>query len=124
MNLNFFLLILLHEVCSTAEQILLKKRVNKLEAYNLRGFKSYVLFFINILKSPLIWWAFFMIGLTWLIWFVVLAGVNLSIAVPVDSLQYIMILISSYFFLGERIGLTRIIGTIFIIIGVALVALS
>ncbi len=124
MNLSFLLLILFHEAFSTAEQILFKKSADKLEGHDLRGFKSYVLFFINILKNPLIWWGFLMIGLAWLIWFVVLAGVNLSIAVPVDSLQYIMILLSSYFFLGERIGWTRIIGTALIIAGVALVALN
>lgn len=124
MNLNFFLLILLHEACSTIEQVLFKKSANKLEAHRLRGFKSYVIFFINILKNPLIWGGFFMIGLGWLIWFVVLAGVKLSVAVPVDSLQYVMILVSSYLFLGERIGWMRIMGTLLIIAGVALVALT
>jgi drug/metabolite transporter (DMT)-like permease len=54
----------------------------------------------------------------------VLAGVELSIAIPVDSMQYIIIFIISYFVFKERMHWTRIVGTLFIILGITIVVFS
>ncbi|MDD5774300.1 MAG: EamA family transporter [bacterium] len=124
MNLKIFLLILLHEVCSTAEQILFKKGADNFKQHRFRHFKDFFLFLKKLLKTPIIWFAFILTGASWLIWFVVLAGTDLSIAIPVDSLQYVMILIASFIFLGERMNWKRVVGTIFILLGVLLVAKS
>ncbi|MDD5730359.1 MAG: EamA family transporter [Candidatus Omnitrophica bacterium] len=124
MNLKIFLLILVHEACSTAEQLFFKKGADTLQDHSLRGAKNYFLFIRNLLATPVMWMAFTMTATAWLIWFTVLASVDLSIAVPVDSMQYIMILIASYFFLKERMHWTRIVGTIFILLGVLFIANS
>ena len=73
--------------------------------------------------------AFVLLGLLTIIavmgvWQLVLAHAELSMAFPLDSIQYIIILFSSYIFLGERINRDRIIGTAFIIGGIVLVALK
>jgi len=124
MTFKIFFLIVLHEICSTAEQIFFKKGANNLSMHKLANFRDYILFIKNILKIPVIWLAFLMTLGGWIIWFIVLAGIDLSIAVPVDSMQYIMILVASYLFLGERIHWTRILGTLFILLGIILVAKS
>ena len=124
MNPAVFILIVAHEICSTVEQILFKKSANYLKRPSLKTPGDFFRFIVNVLKIPAIWLAFLMIAAAWSIWFVVLARIDLSIAVPVDSLQYVMILISSYFFLGERMHWTRIAGTIFILLGILVVARS
>jgi drug/metabolite transporter (DMT)-like permease len=124
MSLKIFLLIILHEICATAEQIFFKRGADNLKAHSLKRFKDCLLFVKDVIKIPTIWLAFIMTASAWLVWFTVLAGTELSIAVPVDSMQYIMIMIASYFFLGERMHWTRIVGTILILLGVAFVASS
>jgi drug/metabolite transporter (DMT)-like permease len=124
MNFKNFLFIILHGICSTTEQILFKRGANNLEEHKLKTAKDYLLFILKVLKTPVIWVAFIMTALAWLIWFVVLANVDLSVAIPVDSMQYIMILIASCLFLKERIDRLRIAGTLLILLGVLFVALS
>lgn len=124
MTIKTFLFIIMHEIFATFEQILFKKSADNHQTHGLRGIKSYFLYIIKIFKMPAIWLAFLMIIASWATWFIVLAETDLSIAIPVDSLQYIMILLVSYFFLGERMHWTRILGTIFILLGVFFVAKS
>ena len=124
MTIGIFFLIILHEICSTIEQILFKKGANNLSAHGLKKIRDYLSFMAKILCTPVIWLGFLMIAAAWAIWFIVLAKLELSVAVPVDSMQYIMILLASYFFLGERMHWTRILGTLSILVGVLFVATS
>jgi uncharacterized membrane protein len=124
MTLKIFLLIILHEICATFEQIFFKKSANKLGDHSLKSVKDYFIFIKTILKMPLVWLAFLATAASWLVWFTVLAGVELSIAIPVDSMQYIIIVIISYFVFKERMHWTRIVGTLFIILGITIVVFS
>jgi multidrug transporter EmrE-like cation transporter len=56
-------------------------------------------------------------------WIFALRTVNLSVAYPLTSLNYVGILLGSYYFFGETITLTRVIGVVLIFVGVLLVAL-
>jgi multidrug transporter EmrE-like cation transporter len=56
-------------------------------------------------------------------WIVALRYVKLSIAYPLTSLNYVGILLGSYYFFKEVITLTRITGVITIFLGVLLVAI-
>jgi multidrug transporter EmrE-like cation transporter len=56
-------------------------------------------------------------------WIVALKYVKLSIAYPLTSLNYVGILLGSYYFFGEKITLIRIIGVALIFVGVLLVAI-
>ncbi|MEI6125309.1 MAG: EamA family transporter [Pseudomonadota bacterium] len=58
------------------------------------------------------------------LWIAVLSKVDLSVAFPTGSIQYIFILLASSLFLGEHINRDRIFGTIFIIAGIVFVALK
>jgi len=124
MKLKYFLLLIIHEFFGTAEQVILKRGINGLEKPNFKSFKDCLIFVRNILITPLIWVGFLLILAAWIFWFTVLAGVDLSIAMPVDSLQYVMIMVASYFFLHERMNWKKIGGVVFIIAGVIMVASS
>jgi multidrug transporter EmrE-like cation transporter len=56
-------------------------------------------------------------------WIVALKFVKLSVAYPLTSLNYVGILLGSYYFFDEEITFIRIIGVILIFGGVLLVAL-
>jgi len=57
-------------------------------------------------------------------WLMVLSRVDLSFAYPMTSLSYLLIVLSSWYFLGESISPLRIIGVLTVIIGVSLIAQS
>lgn len=56
-------------------------------------------------------------------WIFALRVVKLSIAYPLTSLNYVGILLGSYYFFGESITLIRVVGVVLIFLGVLLVAL-
>jgi multidrug transporter EmrE-like cation transporter len=56
-------------------------------------------------------------------WIFALRTVKLSIAYPLTSLNYVGILLGSYYFFGEKITLIRVFGVVLIFLGVLLVAL-
>lgn len=56
-------------------------------------------------------------------WIVALRSVKLSIAYPLTSLNYIGILLGSYYLFGEIITFSRIMGVLAIFFGVLLVAI-
>lgn len=124
MTIKIFLLIVLSEMCSAATHILFKKGVNDLQSYNMRNINDYLLFIKNVLEAPYIWYGFLMVAFSMAIWLIVLAHAELSLVFPFDSTQYIMILLASYFFLGEGINWTRILGTACIVTGIILIVLS
>jgi multidrug transporter EmrE-like cation transporter len=56
-------------------------------------------------------------------WILTLKTIKLSIAYPLTSLNYVGILLGSYYFFNEEITVTRIIGVTLVFFGVLLVAL-
>ncbi len=56
-------------------------------------------------------------------WVVALRHVKLSIAYPLTSLNYVGILLGSYYFFNEQITVTRALGVVLIFVGVLLVAI-
>jgi Membrane transporters of cations and cationic drugs len=63
-------------------------------------------------------------GVSFLLWIKVLSKVELSYAYPMVSMGYIITMIFSYFVFRENISFVRLLGVVFIIIGVILVARS
>lgn len=57
-------------------------------------------------------------------WLVTLSRVPLSVAYPVVSLGYVMILVFSYLLLGERPGTLTWIGAALVVVGIATIGLG
>jgi multidrug transporter EmrE-like cation transporter len=57
-------------------------------------------------------------------WIVALRGVKLSVAYPITSVNYVGILIGSYYIFGEHLTVVRLTGVALIFAGVLLVALN
>ncbi len=122
MTLKIFILVLIAEICSASTHTFFKHGVNDIE--HLRGFKNYLRFLGQVLAKPQIWLGLVVVCCGMAVWLLVLAEAELSLAFPLDSLQYIIILFSSYLFLGERINRDHILGTAFIIAGIVFVSLK
>ncbi len=60
---------------------------------------------------------------TWWIWLIVLASLNLSVAIPVSSIHYLIIFAAAHFILKEHIDKTRLLGTLLILMGIILVVI-
>lgn len=78
----------------------------------------------SILLTPQIFSGFVLFGLSSILWLSVISKNQLSYAYPMVSMGYILTLILSRLFLNEHIGIYRIVGTLFIISGVAIIAKS
>jgi len=124
MTLKVFILVLIAEICNASMHTLFKLGINDIDIEHIRGFKNYLYFMKRVLSSPPVLLGLLTIIAGMGVWQLVLAHAELSMAFPLDSIQYIIILFSSYIFLGERINRDRIIGTVFIIGGIVLVALK
>ena len=124
MWIKVFLLIVFAESLALAGQIFFKKGINGLRVEGLSNLGEYFHFLRQVLKSPKIWWG---LGVTvgWaILWLAVLDCAELSLAFPIESIQYILIIIASYFFLKEPISWTRVLGTLLIVLGIILVPLG
>ncbi|WP_125153712.1 SMR family transporter [Clostridium rectalis] len=79
---------------------------------------------LSIIKNLPVMSGIISYGISFLLWIKVLSKVELSYAYPMVSLGYIIVMIFSYFFFKENINFLRIMGVLFIIVGVILVSKS
>lgn len=124
MSLKLIFLIILAEIFICSAQFLFKNGANKLKSYNLNTVQQYLKFIKSSLAIPAIWAGLLLNTLAVIVWILVLALVDLSLAMPLDSVHYIIILLGSHFFLRERITWERVAATLFIAGGIVLVALG
>lgn len=78
----------------------------------------------SILKNMPVMLGIISYGLSFLLWIKVLSKVELSYAYPMVSLGYVITMIFSYFVFKENISFIRILGVVFIILGVILISRS
>ncbi|WP_293961435.1 EamA family transporter [uncultured Fusobacterium sp.] len=103
----YFLLILNSFLTSTG-QLLLKKSAMTTHGIGIVE-KILNLYFLSGL-------AFY--GISTLLWIKILEYIDVSIAYPVMALSYIIVMLGAYFIFGEQISFFKVLGIIFILIGV------
>lgn len=124
MSIKLIALILLGEAFICTAQFLFKAGANRLQGHNLNTIKEYIIFVKASLMVPHIWGGVLLNTFAIIVWILVLALVDLSLAIPLDSVHYILILLGSHFFLKEKMTWERIAATFFIAGGIFLVALG
>ncbi len=111
---NIFILISIG--INVVGQSVLKLGVNKLGTLSL-GFDS----ILKAFTSPLVLGGLALYVVSSVFWILGLSHKDLSYAYPMLSLGYLAIVLVSWLFLGEQITALRILGVVFISIGVSLV---
>jgi len=112
-----FLLLLLAISLSVTGEFLLKAGMNQVGVLSLTP-KDFVSGLLRAFSNPRILAGFVLIFAGSLIWLAVLSRVDLSWAYPMLSLGYLFVVLTSWFFLGEAFSLLRVMGTVFVCLGV------
>lgn len=109
---------------STTGELFLKRGMTEIGSFDFASIGTLGPTFIKILSNPNIWVGFigFMGGSVF--WLSVISRVPLSLAYPMLALSYVIVVVESWIFLGEGLHPLRILGSIVVGIGVALVGLS
>ena len=122
MNLSIFALIITSVLLSSFAQIVLKTGMSNTEVLNaLQSANTFV-----IIKAIIT--NFFIIGGLSLyfasaaVWLLVLAKVDVSFAYPFVGLGFIVTMLLAFFINGEMLTTTKIIGTLCIAVGIAIIA--
>lgn len=119
-----FTLIVLTSICDTFSQLFLKSSINSIGEFSTRKIMNVLKFILKIILMPKAWLALLFSTLSLCLWLIVLAKADLNFAFSVDSMHYIFIAFASGLVLKEKVGLKRWVGTLLIVVGIALVAIS
>lgn len=119
MSITYILMILANTLILVAGQFLWKMGMTK----NEHSFSS-IIDIIKILLSPYILSGLIMYGLATILWLFILTKVPLSVAYPLQSFAYIISIFGAFFFFNEPITIWKVVGVLFIMLGVSVIGLS
>ena len=122
--LKIILLVVLAETFTGIGQMLLKKSTNAADSYDLHRLDAHALFLKDVLANRNLWGGFIAMAAGLAIWIVALAQGDLSLVFSLGSMQYIFILFGAHFFLGEKIDRMKLTGTLLVVFGIVLIAMS
>lgn len=115
---------LLAVTAGTVGDLLLTKGMRELgdlSAMNLRGILSAA---YQALTSPKLVIGTAMLAVFFFLWLAVLSWEDLSVALPMQALNYVLVAFLSQYFLGEIVTPMRWAGTVLVCIGVILITKS
>ena len=110
--MNKYLLLLLAMIISLAGELLFKQGIMNTEL------KMNAISIVKTVFTPFIFFGFVLFGSGAIMWLFVLQRFPLSIAYPTLALNYVWMIIVSYYFFNEPITVNKIIGVFLIIAGV------
>ncbi len=108
---------------STTGELFLKRGMNEVGTLDFTSGAA-VQTIVKMALNPNIWIGFIGFGGGSLFWLSVISRVPLSLAYPMLGLNYIIIAVESWIFLGESLNLMHFAGAIVVGIGVAIVGLA
>jgi len=109
---------------STTGELFLKRGMNEIGTLDFAALDTIVPTIVKMLMNPNIWIGFIGFGFGSFFWLSVISRVPLSLAYPMLGLMYVIIVVESWIFLGEGLHPMRVLGSIVVGIGVAIVGLS
>lgn len=97
------------------------KEMGDISAMNLRGILNVA---FQALTTPKLIIGTAMLAIFFFLWLAVLSWEDLSVALPMQALNYVLVAFLSQYFLGEVVTPLRWVGTILVCIGVMLITKS
>lgn len=122
--LKTIIIMLLAVTAGTIGDILLAKgmkEVGDLSAMNLRGILNVA---IQALTTPKLIIGTAMLAIFFFLWLAVLSWEDLSVALPMQALNYVLVAFLSQYFLHETVTPMRWAGTVLVCVGVMLITKS
>ena len=116
LTFKVFTFICLSEIFDSSAQVLMKKGLlaANLDFHNLGGILG---FLFHNSSSDWVWAGIFLYAFNFFIWMIILSQIDLSTAVPLTSLHYILLPLLALIFLHENINGLRWLGIGFIMAG-------
>ena len=115
-----YILLFFNVLLTVVGQMLLKKGV--LTVGRINSFRELISKLTEVIFNPYVMGGISIYGFTTFVWLVILSRVKLSIAYPMLSLGYVLVIPFAWLVFKETIPIVRIIGAILICIGIYLVA--
>ncbi|KPL19220.1 MAG: hypothetical protein AMJ92_04215 [candidate division Zixibacteria bacterium SM23_81] len=106
-----------------ASQVLIKTGLEKIGGFSL-NLHQLIPNLGKVLCSPLIWLGLIITGSAALVWFDLLSKLELSFVYPMVSLSYVFALFAAWLIFKEDVSLIRLIGVLFVCLGVFLISRS
>jgi drug/metabolite transporter (DMT)-like permease len=97
------------------------KELGDISAMNLRGILSAA---YQAMTSPKLVFGTAMLAVFFFLWLAVLSWEDLSVALPMQALNYVLVAFLSQYFLGEIVTPMRWAGTVLVCVGVILITKS
>jgi drug/metabolite transporter (DMT)-like permease len=116
-----YLYIAITVLLSSYGQLVLKWRINQLGPLPDALWSKFV-FLLWSLLDPYILSSFVAAFIASLAWMAALSKFQLSFAYPFMSLSFIVVMVASYWLLGETLSISRIAGCLFIVSGLVLIS--
>jgi len=123
-TLKILIFLILTDLLETFTHYCFKKGALTESSLSVVKLADVIIFLQGVFSSPFIWIGLFSVVTTFIIWSTLLSKIDLSVAVPICSFSYILVPLTSIFFLHEKISLIRWGGIVFILIGIILVSLT
>lgn len=73
---------------------------------------------LRFMSDKYLWVAVFLVGIGASVWMYVLSFQKISVAYPLVSLSYVLMIIAAYFLKGEAITYSKILGVLLICVGI------
>ena len=122
--IRIILLVFVSELLNTGGQVLFKKGANLLDTPHLKTFDSFLGYVRKVVCLPPIWFGLFLLSMALTVWLFALSEADLSLVFPIGSMQYLLTMVAARVFLNEKIDRVKLLGTIFIVAGIVLIAKS
>jgi drug/metabolite transporter (DMT)-like permease len=97
------------------------KQLGDISAMNLRGIMDTV---IRALTNPKLIFGTALLAVFFFLWLAVLSWEDLSVALPMQALNYVLVAFLSQYFLGEVVSPLRWAGTVLVCVGVIMITKS
>ncbi len=104
-------------ITTVLSQLLFKEGMLALGSINF-SLSSTISLILNVLKNPFLLTGLFFYGISFLLWLIVISRVKLSIAYPITSLNFVLVILASYFLFGEKLSIVQYASTLLIVIGI------
>ncbi len=123
LTLKIFGAILLCDITSGIAQLCMKKGL-MLTGIDFVNLGNILEFISRNACSPMVWLGIFIFLLTFFLWIIILSRIDLSVAIPMSALNYILIPAFAVLFLKEQMPPLRWVGIAVIIAGVFFISKS
>ena len=122
--MKIWLALFVEVLSNSAGNIFLTKGMKQVGEINPRDPKQWMRFGRRAMANPMLGLGLFCMTLNFFLFIALLSWADLSFVVPVTATSYILSVIGAQYILKENVTPARLIGSIFIGIGVALLALN